>query len=245
MGLYSDRIDLSTADVEALTYGLGSVVAAMARFPENIILQQHACYTMYAMADQSPDVCSQINEETFLQCLAATAKSLDLVRGRCDGGDRPGNYNALYLRKEAMRCIVGICAVRASLGQWLQSQGVHNILTDALRSTADGLWDGQRDTEVEETLCSEILAVCYALAAPVVILESLRRWGLSKPAVARAVADAVVELARRDVSMQALHAAGCGSELLLAMQAHAADEDLQGRIHLAVGFMGNCSVRVA
>lgn len=225
-------------------------------FPENIILQQHACYALCMMAEHGTPVGSQIGEDAFLQCAMAAAEALCLVRGRCDGGANPSSYNALYLRKEATRCIVAICGVQPSLGRWLRDHGMQELLADAFKTTAESVWDGKRDAEAEETLCLELLALSYVMGPPVAIIETLRRWGSAKPAVVRAVADAVVELVRSathrgssialstdpavaavSAPAQALHAAGCGSELAVAMQAHQGDDDLQGRLNLAVGFV--------
>jgi len=234
----------------------------MSMFPENIILQQQGCYALCTMVEHAADAANIVSEESFMLCLTAAAQALRLVRGRCDSRGDPASYNALYLRKESTRCIVTVCGARPLLSQWLREQKVQELLADALRSTAESVRDGLRDAEAEETLCLELLALSYVLGPPTAILESLRRWGYVKPAVVRAVADAVVALARGALSrgvvslsdaflgtsdpaalavsapLQALHAAGCRAELLEAMRAHAADEDLQGRLHLAVGFVG-------
>mmetsp|Transcript_29201 Transcript_29201/g.93691 ORF Transcript_29201/g.93691 Transcript_29201/m.93691 type:complete len:710 (+) Transcript_29201:159-2288(+) len=254
--LYGERIELEAADLASLPAALQSVLAAMRRFPENIVLQQHACYSLCAMTEHVADVPGSVSDEALSQCAVAAVEALRLVRGRCDGRQDSASYNALYLRKEGTRCIVAVCAMRPSLGRWLRESGLQDVLADALRSTADSVWDGRRDPEAEETLRLELLALSYVLGPPA-ILEALRRWGVVKPAVVRAAADAVVDLARgamnRKLSdtpdpemvafaapVQALIAAGCGAEFLAVMQVHAADEDLQSRIHLAVGFVGGC-----
>mmetsp|Transcript_133663 Transcript_133663/g.333572 ORF Transcript_133663/g.333572 Transcript_133663/m.333572 type:complete len:776 (-) Transcript_133663:222-2549(-) len=266
--LYGDRIEVDCPDLECLPDALRAVTAAMANFPENIILQQHACYALCTIAEHSGETRCWPGDELFTHSVIAAAGALRLVQGRCDGRRDPSSYNALYLRKEATRCIVSMCAARPSLSKWLRDQGLQEVLADALKSTADSVWDGRRDAEAEETLRLELLALSYVLGPPTAILESLRRWGAVKPAVARAAADAVVDLARGAMSrggqqqqqpdpstdpeiaaviapVQALNAAGCGAELMNAMQAHAADEDLQGRLHLAVGFMGGHAVPAA
>lgn len=265
--LYGDRVDFSAADMEAVPAALGAVVGAMAVFPDNLILQQHACYALHTMAEQGA-LCSEasgrVADGTLVECLAAAARALGCVRGRSDGGYQPCCYNALYLRKEATRCIVAVCAAKPQLGRWLRERGLHEVLADALRSTAESVMDGRRDVEAEEVMRLELLALSYALGPATAILETLRRWGATKPAVARAVADAIVELARGELSRgraasdpsdpaaaalaapaQTLRAAGCGMELMAVMQAHADDDDLQGRISLAVGFIGHSGVCAA
>merc|ERR1719446_327405 len=107
----------------------------------------------------------------------------------------PNSYNALYLRREATRCIVALCGTCPMLGGWLRQRGLQEPLTDALKSTADSVWYN-RDAEIEETLRLELLALSYVVGPHMAIMESTRRWGQTKPAVARAVADTVVELAR-------------------------------------------------
>mmetsp|Transcript_110220 Transcript_110220/g.212368 ORF Transcript_110220/g.212368 Transcript_110220/m.212368 type:complete len:764 (-) Transcript_110220:35-2326(-) len=260
--LYGERIEVSRADEECLPDALRAVVAAMTMLSDNIILQQNACYALGAMAEH--DSGGRLGDEAFVQCAAAAVESLRSVRGRGDGGGNAASYNALYLRKEATRCIGTLCGVRPSLGPWLRERGLQELLADTLRSTADSVWDGHRDAEAEETLRLELLALSYVLGPSAAILETLRRWGSAKPAVARAAADAVVELARcaatrqgsslpvgaaREVAaqsdaaastpVQALRAAGCGVELFAVMQSHSADDDLQGRLHLAMGFVGS------
>lgn len=253
--LYGDRIDLEQDDLQALSAAIGAVTAAMAYFKQNIILQQHGCYALGALAEHGGDAASSIAEDVLLQCITAVVEALSLIRGRCDSMSAPASYNALYLRKESTRCLVSICGTWPALGRWLRDRGLQEVLADALTSTAESVWDGSRDKEAEETLRLELLALSYVLGPPVAILEPLHRWGSSKPAVARAAADAVVELARKSpcnaasldtsdavsasvaLPVQALHAAGCGAKLLGALEAHVADEDLVGRIHLAVGFV--------
>jgi len=262
--LYGDRLELDTADLECLPDALRTVTTTMANFPENIILQQNACYALCTIAEHSGETRALASDELFTHGVMAAAGALRLVQGRCDGRHDPSSYNALYLRKEATRCIVSMCAARPFLSKCLRNQGLQEALADALKSTADSVWDGQRDAEAEETLTLELLALSYVLGPQTPILEALRRWGAVKPAVARAVADAIVDLARGAMSqgrqadsstdpeiaaviapVQALHAAGCGAELVNAMRFHAADEDLQGRLHLAVGFMGGHAVPAA
>eukprot|EP00927_Polykrikos_kofoidii_P086522 TRINITY_DN9722_c0_g1_i1.p1 TRINITY_DN9722_c0_g1~~TRINITY_DN9722_c0_g1_i1.p1 ORF type:complete len:786 (+),score=143.92 TRINITY_DN9722_c0_g1_i1:281-2359(+) len=252
LGKVYERIELEVEDAKALPGALRAVVDAMARFPENLILQQHACYALCTMAEHCGDEQCNIGDETLVQCLAASARALRLVQGRDDSGCHPSKYNALDLRKEATRCFATALNTRPVLGRWLRENGVQELLVGALQSTADGVWDGTRDSEAEKTLCWELLALSYVLGPSDAILVPLRRWGSSKPAVVRAVADAVVELIRGCVSRvdcadpafvgdapsQALRAAGCGDALLATMAAHKEDEDLQTRIQLAAGFVG-------
>merc|ERR1711920_475586 len=128
-------------------------------------------------------------------------------------------------------------------------RGLHEVLADALKTTAESIADNRRNEETEDTLLLELLALSYVVGPPTAILEALRRWGPTKPAVVRAAANAVVELVRSAMSLsphlnassidqsdvtlvsivlpvQALQAAGCAAELLTAMQVHASDEDL-------------------
>lgn len=275
--LYGERIELSSSDMECVPEAICAVIDAMVTFKDNLILQQHACYALGAVAEHTTDPRCTGSEMLLQKAVGAATEALDLVRGCCDSRCDSASYNALYLRKEATRCIAALCAVQPSLGLWLRELGVQEVLIDAFKSTADGVWDGRRDTEAEDTLRLELLALSYVLG-PLAVLESLRRWGPTKPAVARAVADTVVELARSAMSrrasanvaaggaaqaagraaeadpaawaalatpVQVLHAAGCGAELQAAMQAHAADEDLQGRLHLAVGFIETPIAQVA
>jgi len=244
--LYSERIELEVGDAEALRSALWAVVKAMEHFPDNIILQQHGCYALCAMVEHSADPRTGLNEEAFTAVTMAVAEALRLVKGRCDSRRDSSSYNALYLRKEATRCIEVLCRVRPELVHWFRDQGLQEVLADALQTTASGVWDGRRDLEAEETLRLELLALSHVLGPPP-ILESLRRWGIQKPAVVRAAADAVADLARDSAQrpdsstpkpVEALSAAGCAAELLAAMRVHASDEDLQGRLHLAVGFLG-------
>lgn len=253
--LYSDRIELEVGEVDALPNALRAVIAAMTRFSENIILQQHGCYALCAMVEH----CNGFDESSFTTVAVAATEALKLVHGHYDGLGDSSSYNALYLRKEATRCIAVLCMVCPKLSRWLRDRGMHDILADALRSTADGVWDGRRDPDAEETLKLELLALSYVLGPQTAVIESLRRWGRVKPAIVRAAADAVVDLARSTTRIkcqlsaedaadptlaslakprEALIAAGCGAELIAMMQAHGSDEDLQGRLQLACGFMG-------
>jgi len=250
---YGGQIDLEEAAKEALPEALRAVIAAMGAFPENLILQQHGCYALCTMAEHAAEAGDWVSRDAFIHCAAAAGSALRLVQGRCDSGDYGASYNTLYLRKEATRCVAAICRAHPSLGNWLRLQGLHDLLADALRSTADSAADGLRDAETEETLCLEVLALSYVLGPATAVLEPLRRWGAAKPAVARAAADTVVELARAGgqahgapaTPVQALHAAGCSTALLAAMQAHAADEELLGRLRLALGFVGSQAAQAA
>lgn len=256
--LYTERIELEPSDLELIPSAMQGVMAAMARFHEHLILQQHGCYALTAIVEHSSELGTTLCEEAYAKVALTAKDALRFVRGRSDGRRDPASYNALYLRKEATRCIVTVCAARPILSRLLREHGLHEDLADALKSTAEAVWDDKRDAEAEETLRLELLALSYVLGPQTAILEPLRRWGGRKPAVVRAAADAVVDLARgsyklhangqvHDASdpaaaalgapVQALCAAGCGQELIAAMQAHASDEDLQGRLHLAVGFM--------
>ena len=60
--------------------------------------------------------------------------------------------------------------MRPALGRWPCEHGLHELLTDALRS---GL---QHNTEAEKTPRLEILALSYVLSPPMAFLESSRRW---------------------------------------------------------------------
>ncbi|CAK0891039.1 unnamed protein product, partial [Prorocentrum cordatum] len=194
--LYYDWIEPDPGEAGTLAAAVDAVVAAMGAFPENLVLQQHACFALHTIAEQDAGV-GALGHDHLQRCVGAITEALGLVRGLCDGDRRnPSSYNALFLRKEATRCIVALCRVRPSLGLWLRQRGVHSVLADALQSTADATWPGWRDMESEETLCVELLALCYVLGPGEVIAGALRHYGAERPAVVRAAADAVVELAR-------------------------------------------------
>eukprot|EP00927_Polykrikos_kofoidii_P086523 TRINITY_DN9722_c0_g2_i1.p1 TRINITY_DN9722_c0_g2~~TRINITY_DN9722_c0_g2_i1.p1 ORF type:complete len:736 (+),score=111.51 TRINITY_DN9722_c0_g2_i1:130-2337(+) len=238
LGKMYERIELKAEDAKVLPDALRAVVAAMARFPDDMILQQYACYALCTFAEHGRDEQSQIGDDAFIQCVAAAAHALRLVQGSGDSGC----HNALYLRREAARCVATVLSTRPVLGRWLQDNGLHELLVGALESTADDVKNVSRDSNAEETLRLELVALSYVLDPSEAILVPLRRWG-SKPAVARAVADAVVELVRRDRSSATgafanrLRAAGGGEALMAAMRIHREDEDIQTRIHLAIGFI--------
>eukprot|EP00428_Durinskia_dybowskii_P049450 CAMPEP_0170339250 /NCGR_PEP_ID=MMETSP0116_2-20130129/70681_1 /TAXON_ID=400756 /ORGANISM="Durinskia baltica, Strain CSIRO CS-38" /LENGTH=69 /DNA_ID=CAMNT_0010592665 /DNA_START=27 /DNA_END=233 /DNA_ORIENTATION=- len=69
------------------------------------------------MADHLAD--AQVSDQAFVRCISAAAEALQLVRGRYDSRGDQSSYDALYLRKEATRCIVALCAARPALGKWL------------------------------------------------------------------------------------------------------------------------------
>eukprot|EP00747_Dinoflagellata_sp_TGD_P171432 gnl/TRDRNA2_/TRDRNA2_205489_c0_seq1.p1 gnl/TRDRNA2_/TRDRNA2_205489_c0~~gnl/TRDRNA2_/TRDRNA2_205489_c0_seq1.p1 ORF type:complete len:208 (-),score=32.81 gnl/TRDRNA2_/TRDRNA2_205489_c0_seq1:118-696(-) len=184
---------------------------------------------------------AEVNEEALTACLQAAARALDIVQGRCDCHTDPASHNALYLRKEATRLIAAVCAAAPQLGSWVQMRGGHTVLVNALTATADGIADGSRDPQVEEALRLGLLALAHVVGPSASIVGALRRWGVTKPAVARAAADALVELMRCSLppaSVEALRADRCCEELVDALQAHAKDEELLGRLNLAMGFLG-------
>jgi len=264
---YSDQLDLDGTAVRALPDALRAVIMAMASFPENLILQQHSCYALCTIAEHVADPGNGVSGEVLVHCAAAAGQALQLVHGRCDSRDNCASYNTLYLRKEATRCIATVCRVTPDLGRWLRERSVHEVLAGALWSTAESMADGKRDSDAEETLFLEVLALSYVLGPETAVLEPLRRWGATKPAVARAAADTVVELARAAAGSEthgkgttaggtgeqlgpaalfrALPVGGCSEALLAAMQVHIADEELQGRLRLALGFIGSTAAQAA
>ena len=97
--LFGDRIDFDTSDLECFPEALAAVVAPMTRFPESIILQQHACYALTMMVEHSAE--AQLPDAALAPCATAATEALALVRGRCDSRRDSSSYNALYVRKEA------------------------------------------------------------------------------------------------------------------------------------------------
>eukprot|EP00931_Biecheleriopsis_adriatica_P063603 TRINITY_DN38551_c0_g1_i1.p1 TRINITY_DN38551_c0_g1~~TRINITY_DN38551_c0_g1_i1.p1 ORF type:complete len:755 (+),score=138.08 TRINITY_DN38551_c0_g1_i1:37-2265(+) len=244
--LYHDWVDLNERDAETLVLACSAVIAAMAKFPQDLVIQQHACWALYAVYERDVRVGKLLGQDISRQSVGAAAEALRLVHSKRENHSSSDSYSALHVRKEATRCITAVCRTDPSLGLWLRERQLHSIMTETLQSTAEGARDGggKRTREVEEMLCLELLALSYILGPGTVLAETLRRWGASKLAVVCAVADAVVEIARRESSLaasvaplQALREAGCSAELRAAMKAHSADEDLQSRVELAVGFL--------
>jgi len=239
--LYHDNLELSAADNAARRGALNAAATAMEKFPENLVLQQHCCFLLSAIAEHGAD--EFITTEQLVVCLNAASQALQLVKGRCDAQNDPGSYNALYLRKEATRLVGCVCCAMPSLGRQLsEQQGPRTILEDALIATACGVADAKRDSEAEDVLQLELVALACVIG-PVAIVESLRKWGTKKPAVVKAAACTVVHLTRRHQSevselQRELQSKGCSAEFLAAMESYSADVDLQGHVHLALGFIG-------
>jgi hypothetical protein len=248
--LHGERFDSDKTDIGALPAVFNCVLTAIQPFPKNIVLQHHACYAMFLIAEMGAAPFCGIRDDVFLKCASAAAESPNF------GQDSSNTCcDAVYFKREATQCLTAICCARPIIGPWLRDRGLQKSLANAVRITAKSVWDGKRYTPVEETLRLKLLALTYMLGTPVVILETLRRWGWGKPAVTAAVTDAVVELGRRpmyrsatlephdDASaamaspVQALCVAGCGAELLAAMREHASDADLECKFNLPFGFL--------
>lgn len=236
--IFGNRIDLDEVNAASRRTALQHVIAALSGSSHtNLVFKQHACYTLTTIAEHG--LGAGVDEAALVTCLMAAVECLLLVRGRCDNDST--SYNVLYLRQEATRLVVTLCSAAPSLRQALR-EGPEGVLVDAAVATASGLRDGRRDAEAEEVLRLELLALAFtARGSPAEpLVEALRRWGRAKPAVARAVADAVVELLRTTpAATQALRQGGCCEELLTAIEAHPSDEDLQGRLQLAIGFLAS------
>ncbi|CAE8634517.1 unnamed protein product [Polarella glacialis] len=240
--LYGDHLDLEVSDQNraARAAGLQAVIRAMSVFPENVVLMQNGCYALSMIVDHGLDD-RVVSEDTFVACLRAAIQALLLSQGSYDD-----SYSVFHLRQESARLIAAVCAAAPGLGQWLLQQGSEVLLSKALMGTADSIVSGRRDTpQMEEALQFEMLALTHIVGPTAAIAGALQRWGSEKPSVARASADAVAELVRRNhppivEELRRGNAAqgSVGAQLAAAMQAHKGDEELQSRLQLALGFTG-------
>jgi len=257
--LYTTHPQTERRDAMARPSAVRAVVSAMEAFPANLDLQQSACNALAAIVEThlcrggEADV-GVLSEDLLATCLRAAHAALSLVLGCSDSG-HSASHRTLLVKKDAVRLMGSVCSVAPSLSTWLRESGQEQVLTNALVATADRVADGSRDEEVEDVLRIELIALSHVSGACAAIIEPLRRWGPSKPAVVRAAADAVVELARHEssappgsllrASVQELCAAGCGGEFVAAMRTYPRDEELHTRMQLALGFLGTGSSPLA
>lgn len=240
---YGDHLELEAAASVIRPAAIRVISAAMQSFPENLVLQQNGCYGLSTIAEHGLD--STVDESHMVVCLQAATKALALVQGQSDNDNMPWSYNALYLRQEGARLVASVCSNAPGLGPRLREGGgeAETILSDALVSTVTGIADGIRDSTAEEAVQLELTALAYIVGPTVAVLHTLRRWGASKPSVSRAAADTVVDLVRRgQTSPKDLQESGILAELLTTLQAHQTDDDLRGRLQLALGFAGGAAV---
>lgn len=211
---------------------MNCIMAAMHFFPDNNSIQQNGCYALSTMAEHGTDkfVCNQLLVRCLSLALTALTQSVQAT-------SRDPNYNAIYLQQEAARLISSVCSSAPILRQWLHEQNGKAVLGSTVEDTAQRVTDGSRNKDVEEALRHELLAMAYIVGASTAISGPLQYWGKSKPSVVRACADIVIELSRRNqLSAEELQANGLGAQLVSALEAHPADDDLHNCLQLAVGF---------
>jgi len=197
IGTLYEEVDLDHATkglaVECLQHISDSMTAAL----ENRILQQHSCFAMYSIMEALRDEPHWLPDEAIVVAIRAAVAALASVSGIPDKDHNTGSWDAMYVRKECMRCLGGCLQARPSVCKTLlRVPGLAQDVWTALETTITNIWDHLHDEDLEETLTLELIAISSFQPLHVALTQTLVRWGPTKPAVVRAVADAACDLIR-------------------------------------------------
>ncbi|CAK9091796.1 unnamed protein product [Durusdinium trenchii] len=229
---YQLEANSDSVELAARAACIPAVLAAMASFPENLVMWKTACYTLNAVVQHGLD--HIVQKEQLLSCLQGAAKALSIAQGQ----EHRSNYRdeASYLREEAVKLIAAVCITCPDFRLHLGDCKVP--LAQALEAAVDRLQDDpERLAEEVEVLQHNLIALVYISGPEEILVRCLQRWG-AKSSLVRACADVVAELVRRNAPMcEEMQRGPVNAELAAAVQAHKDDVELQSCFELALGFL--------